>query len=316
MSNNSIYSKKNINIRKNNFIIKSNIIHNNKYDYSLVQYVNSLTNVKIICPIHGVFELVPGKHVMGRGCQECGQNKRRNAKLYTNEQFVNIVNKIHNNQYIYTDMKYRGSRYKIDIMCPTHGIFSIWPNSHMKGQGCSICKGNRRDTKTFVEEVAHIHNNQYDYSLVNYVDTITPVVIICKSHGKFIQTPKSHLRGNGCPSCWKGNFSKIALKWLDIISEKENINIQHALNGGEYIIPGTKFRIDGYCKETNTVYEFYGDAFHGNPMIFGKNEKCHPFNDISAIELYKSTIERENIIKKLGYNIISIWENEFKQCLL
>lgn len=36
--------------------------------------------------------------------------------------------------------------------------------------------------------------------------------------------------------------------------KKENIFIQHATNGGEFYIPNTG-KVDGYCKETNMVYE-------------------------------------------------------------
>ena len=32
--------------------------------------------------------------------------------------------------------------------------------------------------------------------------------------------------------------------------------IQHALNGGEYKIHNSMYKADGYCKETNTIYEF------------------------------------------------------------
>ena len=38
------------------FIDKATKIHNNFYDYSLVNYINSLTKIKIICPKHGEFE--------------------------------------------------------------------------------------------------------------------------------------------------------------------------------------------------------------------------------------------------------------------
>lgn len=64
---------------KEEFIARSNIIHNNKYDYSKVVYVNSLTKVKIICPEHGVFEQIPGNHNYN-GCPKCGKYgyKKRN----------------------------------------------------------------------------------------------------------------------------------------------------------------------------------------------------------------------------------------------
>ena len=52
------------------FIERANIVHKNKYDYSLVEYVNNKTKVKIICPRHGVFEQLPNDHENGRGCKK------------------------------------------------------------------------------------------------------------------------------------------------------------------------------------------------------------------------------------------------------
>lgn len=54
------------------FIEKATKIHDDKFDYSLVKYANSLTKVKIVCPIHGIFEQVPHDHLTGRGCSLCG----------------------------------------------------------------------------------------------------------------------------------------------------------------------------------------------------------------------------------------------------
>lgn len=54
------------------FIEIASKIHNNKYDYSLVEYKNNSTKVKIICPIHGVFKQTPSAHIHNRqGCSAC-----------------------------------------------------------------------------------------------------------------------------------------------------------------------------------------------------------------------------------------------------
>ena len=49
--------------------------HRDKYDYSLVEYVNNVTSIKIVCPIHGVFEQKPVHHKMVCGCQICNESK-------------------------------------------------------------------------------------------------------------------------------------------------------------------------------------------------------------------------------------------------
>jgi very-short-patch-repair endonuclease len=57
------------------FIKKAQEIHkdengNPKYDYSLVNYVNSSTPVEIICPKHNIiFKQIPSKHLQGQGCR-------------------------------------------------------------------------------------------------------------------------------------------------------------------------------------------------------------------------------------------------------
>lgn len=53
------------------FIQESRSIHGDTYDYSLVQYKNNRTAVKIICPKHGIFEQRPSTHLHGSGCPKC-----------------------------------------------------------------------------------------------------------------------------------------------------------------------------------------------------------------------------------------------------
>jgi hypothetical protein len=115
----------------------------------------------------------------------------------------------------------------------------------------------------------------------------------------------------GCPSCNKRSYSKKAIQWLDSIAYQENIYIQHAESPeGEYRIPGTKYKADGWCQETNTIYEFHGDIWHGNPELYDPNE-INRVNGKSYGELYRATIERENVIKSLGYILVTTWESEW-----
>ncbi len=105
-------------------------------------------------------------------------------------------------------------------------------------------------------------------------------------------------------------YSRVCIAWLEHIAASENIHIQHALNGGEYKIPGTPYRADGYNKETNTIYEFYGDYWHGNPNKFA-SEFINQVKDKTMGELYRDTIIRENKIKEMGYNLVVMWEHDF-----
>jgi hypothetical protein len=64
----------------------------------------------------------------------------------------------------------------------------------------------------------------------------------------------------------KQNYSQKSLSWLKFISERDHIFINHARNGGEYKIG--KYFLDGYCKDTNTGYEFHGCFYHGCPRCY------------------------------------------------
>lgn len=133
---------------------------------------------------------------------------------------------------------------------------------------------------------------------------------------------RGHYRGTG-DLAWDGNFkfgktpsyySAKALRWLSSLSENSEFTIQHAEKGGEKRIPLASgyIQVDGYCKNTNTVFEFHGDVYHGNPEKFERDDHCHPFDkSISAGELYDKTIEREEVIRNLGFNLVSIWESEW-----
>lgn len=57
------------------FIDRSKVIHDNKYDYSKVEYISVGIPVIIICPKHGEFKQTPYVHMKGCGCPKCNQSK-------------------------------------------------------------------------------------------------------------------------------------------------------------------------------------------------------------------------------------------------
>ncbi len=83
-----IYSKSgcrkcsgNYNWTTQDFIDKANKRYNNIYDYTKVDYVNSNTQVTIICPTHGEFEQAPVAHLHGRGCKHCNKEKALSTRI-------------------------------------------------------------------------------------------------------------------------------------------------------------------------------------------------------------------------------------------
>lgn len=126
---------------------------------------------------------------------------------------------------------------------------------------------------------------------------------------QFNQMPTDHLKGAGCPKCCKKQHSKQQIEWLEYIAKRDNINIQHAMNDKEFKVG--KYRVDGYCKETNTVYEFNGIFYHGHPKFF-KPLKLNSVCKKTYGELYIATLEKQLFIENQGYNLVTIWEHEWK----
>lgn len=144
-----------------------------------------------------------------------------------------------------------------------------------------------------------------------------PMTFICgKCDGEWNARPDNVLFLNsGCPNCAKSNYSRISIEWLEEIMEREGIFIQHGANIGEkrFEVNGKRYYVDGYCEENNTIYEFHGSYYHGDPNVFDDNDRPHPFNkDVTAKELYDATIKKEQDLQSLGHNVVSMWESNFQ----
>jgi tRNA(Ser,Leu) C12 N-acetylase TAN1 len=186
------------------FIEKARAIHGDRYDYSNVEYINNKTPVTINCPDHGLFLQAPDKHLMKRGCPECGKASIAKAKRHSTSEFIDRARAAHGNQYDYSQVKYVNNRTKVTIICPDHGRFEQVPSAHLfHRQGCPACGGTGKlSTKTFIEKAKAVHGDRYDYSHVEYVNIKAPITIICPDHGDFIQVPTDHIHQKaGCPDC-------------------------------------------------------------------------------------------------------------------
>ncbi len=186
------------------FIRKARAIHGDRYDYSQVEYLNSKTKVRIICPGHGTFEATPNNHVSRKsGCPTCALATRADSMRRTKDEFVKRAREAHGDRYDYSRVEYVDGHKKVAIICPEHGPFRQTPNSHSRlGRGCPHCGGTKRLAEdSFIRRARTTHGDRFDYSQVRYLNSQTKVRLICPEHGPFAQNPNSHLRGAGCPDC-------------------------------------------------------------------------------------------------------------------
>jgi hypothetical protein len=74
------------------FIETANEIHENKYDYSLTNYINAKTKIKIICHKHGEFCQAPSSHLNGRGCNVCSESKgEKGIRLFLKKNDIKYI---------------------------------------------------------------------------------------------------------------------------------------------------------------------------------------------------------------------------------
>lgn len=185
------------------FTSKVKTIHGNRYDYSLVTYINNYTKIKIICSLHGPFLQRPKEHLNGQGCPKC---KAAARVAFSPETFVVMAQKIHGQRYDYSKTIYEHSSKKVEIICRQHGSFSTRPLGHLRQNWhCPACRHieKRITSGQFLEKANRLHQNKYLYDLSMYEHTRSYIHIECPEHGLFRQRVSSHLNGNGCPECAK-----------------------------------------------------------------------------------------------------------------
>lgn len=284
------------------FIERSMSIHSNRYDYSLVNYFGAKSKVRVICSIHGVFEIWPFDHMNGVGCVDCYHS----SKKLTNYSFIEKAIDVHGSRYNYELVEYREFNSRVKIICQTHGVFQQKPYVHLRGCGCRKCFVDTMivEVDSFLEKAKRIHNGKYTYDIGEYINLRSDINIICPIHSIFKQKANNHYNGAGCPLCSHSNISKMETLWLD------TLHIPDSSRNKVIFINDKRYNLDAI--DNKIIYEFYGDFWHGNPKIYNPLD-INPTTKRSYGELYQATMEREKILISAGYKIVSIWENDFEK---
>jgi hypothetical protein len=246
------------------FKIKAREVHNSKYNYDKVNFINTVRKVIITCPEHGDFKQTPNKHLSGQKCPRCVHNFKG-----TTENFIAKAKELHGEKYSYENTHYTGNHKKVFITCPIHGDFEQSPANHThktNPQGCPKCSGRYPlNTDEYILRANEKHDFYYDYSKVVYESMTSKVKIICPFHGEFEQQSSVHLNGSGCQKCRlpKGEqkIQKV-LKELDLQFEQ-----QYSFPDCRYVNP---LPFDFLIKigENRFLIEFNGEQ-HYRPVKFG-----------------------------------------------
>lgn len=285
------------------FIQKARKIHGEKYDYTGTTYNDRKTKIKYKCLTHGMVYQLPYDHLKS-GCGKCA------SKNLSIDEIIALMNDAHNFRYNYDKTSISKMTANVKATCKKHGEFHVNISLHVHNKiGCKKCHNERRpeiltlSKKEWVRRAKLIHGEKYNYSVSDYISSHKKVKIICEKHGKFLQTASAHVQGSGCPKCSLSNRSSIEANWLDYMNISDiNRNVYLKLND-------KGFYVDGIIGKT--IYEFYGDYWHGNPNTH-KPFDTNKHNKKTFKELYEATLEKEEIFRQNGFKIISMWESEWK----
>jgi len=322
-------------------------VHGNKYDTKLIDIsLVSVAKQRLICNTLNakhteskLFSQVEGKVVFsvllnnlinkGSGCPVCAEASRIKTRTNDDEYVKNLIANHPNNTVGPTGQKtiliseYKGRSYDHTFKCGlcncefTRKMDDILRSDRKPRCGECAMKEKQELFKITMEEANRRIEERFGKDSIEINDSVienvkTPMNFYCyKCKKVFVKTLGDLLVSKGCNLCLPWGYSKKAIEWMNTFEEK----IQHAENGGEYSL-GAKKWADGYCKNTNTVYEFHGCDFHGH--IIG-NLSCGRCSDpcqlnpygVPYVDVYRKTSEKKNYILSLGYNLIEIWECEF-----
>lgn len=288
------YNKK-IRTTKETFLETARKAHGNKYNYDKVIYTTMTDEVEIGCPIHGSFWQQPILHANYKNnCPKCVIENGRTS----HDTFISRCIKKHNNKYDYSKTKYVKLHDDIDIICPTHGLFTQKARIHLDGSGCSKCFRERvnKNNEQFIKESIDIYGDKYSYDKVEYTTNKNPVIITCKKHGDFTKRPQNHLYGSGCPRCIESSGERILSRLLD------KYKIKYIR---EYKIDNYKYRFDFYLPDANIYIEFNGIQ-HYHPVDAFGGEK-------SLIKTVRNDRIKKKIVKDIGGVLITISYRHFKK---
>ena len=300
-----------MNDKTSEFITKAKEIHGDKYDYSKVEYINCDTKVCIIChekdefgEEHGEFWVTPYKHLKrSYGCSKCSGRYK-----YGVDTFIKRANLIHNFEYDYSKVEYKGTDTKVCVICKYHGEFMIKPSKHLSGQGCPKCRyiksanGRRRTIDEVINKAISIHGDRYDYSMISeYKNDRTKYPIICNEHGVFYQTFNNHICfKQGCPicakikniECRKYTTEEFITKAIEIHGDK------YDYSKGEY--NGTEEKICITCKKHGDFFQIPSNHLYGQGCPICRQSKLE--HEIEVLLKEKNIIfEQQKTFEWLKY---------------
>lgn len=238
------------------------------------------------------------------------------SKRKTIDSFIHDSVLIHGNVYDYSKAIYKSNKKHLIVVCKKHGDFCVRPDNHIfRKSGCPACGLLKlRDVfsdgvDVFIKKAKEIHVDcngvcLYEYDNVSYVNNRTKVVIKCKKHGNYKQTPEKHiLRKQGCPICKCSHGERELHKVLNKYNIKFEIEKTFVTCKDVNVLP-----FDVVIEDLKLVIEYHGRQ-HYTPWHFG-NHKSEYADYIFDKTKYHDAIKKK-WCEKNGYKYVDISYKNF-----
>ncbi len=296
--------------RRNPAVITTNEykqwVADNRSDFIVLgEYVNTVTKIMHQhIPSNTLWECAPGKFKLGHNPPSFSNNVR-----ITNDSYDKFLQSNHIGLIRLDDVTRKVT--SIAHQNTQNGeIIYVSPKNILQNKHYDFAKIRNSDTYT-----SWLLSNRPEYELIgHYVTSHTKTV------HRHIPTdtlwnvkPNNVQQGQSSPHISGNGYSTRSLMWLEFIKSNENIDIQHAENGGEFIILGIG-KVDGYSKLYNTVFEYHGDFWHGNPLLYDADD-VNPVNYQTYGSLFNATMERDQRIVDAGFNLVIMWDSQLDDLL-
>ena len=265
------------------FKTKALAIHGEKYDYSLVEYKNCKTHIRIRCnTCNLVFSQTPDNHLQGKGCPGCSGNLP-----YDFERYIQTYTEIHGS-YDYLGWYREKGRVILKVSCPIHGEFHVRHTHHLNGVGCKRCTYDEKriQEKDFLSKLHSIHGDRYEIKDLTDLHFRKELEVYCKEHDLIFRKTLRGLLKGGCPKCF-ARVSRGENELHDWISRyREAIQTYRASWLG-------KQSLDIYIPSLSLAIEYNGIYWHSehNDRIYkeyhlDKYLKCKE-NNIDLIHIFE-----------------------------
>jgi hypothetical protein len=269
----------------------------NKVDYIVTdtEYKNSRTPINFICDKGHKAKLNWDNFKYGQRCGLCAINKKKT--------YNEVVEEFTEKGFTVLSKKYENVNTPLQVRCSNGHTLEKTRMSLISGNGCRICSCKERRTIEYVSD--KFKEEGYILLTKEYVHGKQPLDFICSNGHKHIINWNNFSNGQRCMYCTSGSISPVSQEWLDKLGNKNIIREK------SFIIGYKRIRVDGFDPETNTVYEFLGDYWHGNPRIYNR-DVINGFGKKTFGQLYDETLKRFSILFNEGFIIKFVWECDYR----